>query len=394
MTARLLICLACVLVLTTWSFAADTKVILNGNVVTLPVMDVDGKAFVDVVALMKLLGGKCTYDAANAKLFINSAGGGGGAGGGTTATGGSAASTGTAQLPGDNGQLGQVYTISKGDPKFFRLISAEYTVGHVVIGNILYSPKADEKLLVLHFTVQNPNKTTELFVRYDQLRFMAYDAANTGHEPEGAWGDEQSHANVDLNLKPAQTVSAYAVIRVPAKGPIVKLMVQPNTDNDGPLLRYMFTDQIKPLQAPFADPADATGYTALTTVPAQLGTPYPLTSFDMTIEKIKTVTTAVQDDAPPDGGAFLVATVLFKNMAPTESFLRYDQFLPVLTSTDGAELKYEGMVLATAKQSVEQNIKPGAQMRVRLYFTVPQGATPKTLDLRDSDSRTYEWEVK
>ena len=32
-------------------------------------------------------------------------------------------------------------------------------------------------------------------------------------------------------------------------------------------------------------------------------------------------------------------------------------------------------------------------MLVRLYFTVPEGAKPKTLYLQERDSRTYEYEI-
>ena len=56
------------------AFAATTTVVLNGQAVTVPVIESNGKAFVDIAALMKLLGGSATFNADAHKLFINSSG--------------------------------------------------------------------------------------------------------------------------------------------------------------------------------------------------------------------------------------------------------------------------------------------------------------------------------
>src|SRR5689334_6242046 len=63
---------------------------------------------------------------------------------------------GTKQLPGDFGQFGTTYTIGKTRPVNFTLRSAEYTTTPFYVGNNTWVPKADEKLLVLHYTVHNP----------------------------------------------------------------------------------------------------------------------------------------------------------------------------------------------------------------------------------------------
>ncbi len=392
MTARpLVFCVLLLLVLVLPASAANTKVFLNGQLVTVAVIDVAGKAYVDVVALMKLLGGKASYDAATSKLYINGGAPGGATGGGAAATGVS----GTPQLPGDNGILDQVYKISKAEPLYFRLTSAEFTVAQVVIGDDVYSPKADEKLLLLHFTVQNPDKTAERLARYDCLRFTAFDAMNNPHVGEKDWGDDQNHASVAMNLKPAQTVSCYSVIRVPAKGPVTKLMIQPRNDDDGPVLRYMFTDQIKALDPPFADPADTTGYTALETVPAEIGTPYPFANWTITLEKFDYSTDTMDDDKPPAGGRFLMVTILVHNSSPADTNLRYDFFRPTLTDADGLEIKYRGLVAASSGKPVAQMLKGGAELRVRLYFDVAKGVEPKTLVVKEGEhSRAYQWEVK
>src|SRR3954470_2382991 len=61
---------------------------------------------------------------------------------------------GATPLAGDIGRLGVTYTLPD-CPWNFTLKSAEFTVNRVIIGNNIYAPQADQKLLVLRYTVQN-----------------------------------------------------------------------------------------------------------------------------------------------------------------------------------------------------------------------------------------------
>ena len=97
----------------------------------------------------------------------------------------------TVQLAGDNGLFGNVFKIKKEGTLFFRLKSAEYTTEQVVMGDTLYVPTSEEKLLVLHLTIQNPSKS-EQFVRWDSLNFTAVDSMNNNHEGNSDWGDDDA----------------------------------------------------------------------------------------------------------------------------------------------------------------------------------------------------------
>lgn len=311
-------------------------------------------------------------------------------------------SGGTVQLAGGDGVFGTVYSIKKEGTLYFRLKSAEYTTDQVVMGDALYVPKSDEKLLVLHFTVQNPQKS-EQYVRWDSLNFTAVDSMNNNHEGNNDWGDDDAkdHAKIAVSMKPAQTLNVITVIAVPAKGSIPKLMVLPGEGN-GPVLRYIMNPdpkapvQNKPggLAAPIADSADATSYTALETVPGTVGTVYPYGNFDVTVEKFDYSTSAVGDYTPEDGGRLLMVTLLMKNESPADQFLRWDTVAPILTSTNGEELKYEDMFFATGNRSFQQNVKKLSEVTVRMIFEVPKDVTPKTLALKENESRTYEFPVQ
>ena len=357
-------------------------VVLNGKTVTVPVIESNGKAYLDIATLMKLLGGFATYDAKTHKVVIS-----------TTPPAPKPAAPGTIQLAGDNGQLGTVYSIVKSSPLYFILKSAAFTTTQVQIGDTVYVPKADEKLLLLNFSIQNPQKT-EQFVRFDSLRFTAVDAMNVNHEYVQSWGDAESHNQAALTLKPAQKIDVYTVIIVPAKGTVPKLMILPPGDNDGPILRYDLRGKIAGLPAPIADPADATGATALETVPAAVGAAYPYANFDITVEGFSYSDKPIADEELEEGQRYLFVTLLMKNKAAAESFLRWDTVTPLVTDGDGAELNYKNMFFATGNREISQNVKAGQEMRVRLCVEVPAGSTPTKLALKEEESRTYEFEIK
>jgi hypothetical protein len=157
----------------------------------------------------------------------------------------------------------------------------------------------------------------------------------------------------------------------------------------------MFTDQIKALDAPFADPADASGYTALDTIPAAIGTPYPFAKYTVTLEKFDFSTDPLGGANPPAGGRFLTATILVHNSSPDNVGLRDDHFLATLTDADGIQMNWGGLVAASSGTVVDQGLKTGAEMRVRLYFSVPKGSEPKTLVLQEGRfTHSYQFDVK
>lgn len=366
----------CLLLLAGFAVFAATTVIIDGKTVTVPTIEQNGKAFVDIVALMKLLGGTATFDPATHKVVIDSDG---------------APSAGP--LAGDNGELNKVYALVKSNPIQFSLLRAEYTTTPITIGDKYFAPKAEEKLLVLHFTVQNTQAATN-FVRYDRLRFTAVDAMNVNHEAVQGWGDAENHAFVALELKPKQKLECYAGILVPAKGVVPKLMIMPIKEGDGPILRYDLRDKVAALPAPIADPADPTGATALENVPGELGKTYPYATFEITVEQFSYVDTKLSDITPSAGGRLLIANLRVKNIVSVDSLLRYDMFRPVAVDADGAEVRYRGMLLPSSEVKVAQPLKPGAEMRVRMIFAVEKGRTPVKFSLNENaKTRNYEYAI-
>ncbi|WP_337871455.1 hypothetical protein [Meiothermus sp.] len=149
--------------------AALPTFVINGKTVKVDTLEKGGKYYVEVQSFAKALGVSLTYDKGKNQFVIVSTG--------------QAPQTqvaGTTQLAGGEGEFGKTYTLGKSYPLNFTLRSAEYAVNRVTAGTSVYAPKANEKLLVLHYTVQNPTQR-EQNVTWSSFKFTVVDAKDFNH---------------------------------------------------------------------------------------------------------------------------------------------------------------------------------------------------------------------
>lgn len=298
---------------------------------------------------------------------------------------------GTTQLAGDNGQIGVTYTLGKDEPLNFTLNAAEFSVEPVRIGENAYTPAAAEKLLVLRYTVQNPNKFETSYL-WESLTFTAVDEGNTNRpyiQDVGKGGTEQT---LNISLKPAQKVDAYAVIVVPAKGTVPKLMVERETG--APVLRYDLRGKIKGLAAPFADSEDKSGATAPPEVAAEPGRFYPMR--EVAVKLVSTGYSAgpIHDTEAEEGQRFFVATYAIRNQAATEVTYDFSTITPRLETSDGEKVEYNNYLLKEKRdEDARGTLKPGEEATVRVYFPLPSEAAAATLALQEGESRVYRFKV-
>ena len=357
--------------------------VINGKPVSVDTIEKGGKFYVEVGAFAKAIGASVTFDKAKNQYVIVSAG--------------QAAQTevaGTAQMAGGEGELGKTYTLGKGFPLNFTLKSAEYLVSRATVGNNVYAPSAEEKLLVLHYTVQNPTKQ-EQGVSWNSFKFTAVDAKDTNQVFNNYIAREGTSENYAARLKPAQKIDLVAAWEVPAAGVIPKLIVE--RESGAPVLRYDLRGKVKPLPAPFADAADTSGATALREVPAVVGTYYPLKFFDMKLESVTFTTDPMDKKAPAEGKRYLVATLSIKNATgPTanEVSYSYGTFKFTLKDADGEKEEFnEYLMKATRDERAEGKLKPGEEYKFRIYFQVPSDMAGQTLYAREGDSRSYAFDI-
>lgn len=304
------------------------------------------------------------------------------------------ATVGTSQLKGGFGEIGHTYTLGKEYPWNITLKSAEYSVDALRFGDSIYYPKADQKLLVLHFTVHNPQKS-EALMRYDTFGITAVDAKDTNWEYIMELGAEKTHEKYGVEMKPAQKADVYAAILVPAAGEIPKIIVK---SNDNLVIRYDLKGKVKGIPAPFADSKDKTGATALAIVPAQVGTYYPTGDFLLRLDSMAFSDQPIGDQAEEEGGSFnnLMVTMTAKNISRDEQVLRYDTFVTKMIDGDGVDVeRIYTMFRAASDKDLDTMIKPDQEISFRFAFPIEEGITPKTLAISQyEDTRAYQFDVK
>ena len=367
------------LILALASLAFAQTVVINGKAVPITTLVQKGKPMVDALALLKALGLNATWDAKAQKLVIvTSAGAGPGSG--------------AVQMPGEWGAFGVSYQLGDVEPIIFNLLSAEFTAARVSFGDTAIVPAANEKLLVLHYTLQNmlPRDT---YVGFNSLRFVAVDIGNENREFVGIVGQEENRSKLDLYLKQSQKVPVYTVIKVPAVGVVPKLIVQPP---DGKVLRFDLRGKAAPLPPPIADPTDAAGATAREQVPAPAGQYYPLGRLDVQFVGGEYSPRPIGELAPGDDKRFLIVTVKLRNGAPVEIPLDWQLFNITLQTAAERDLEWSGMLLHEKhNEPVELTLKPGEETTLRTFVELPEDDAGATLSIQEKEnSRTYLFDMR
>ena len=369
--------LAAALAACSMGLASAQSFVINGRAVKLPMILKSGAVYVDAAALAKALGASVTYNKATKQYVIS--------------LGGAPGAEGTTQMAGGWGELGKEYSIGGSDPMNFKLKSAEFTVGQVIVSDHIAWPGAGEKLLVLHYTIHNPQKGEES-AAWSTFDISAVDASDQNHTFSQYVGQETNGQTLSMYLKPAQKVEAYTYIVVPAKGEIPKLIIK---RGDNPVVRYDLRGKAKSLSAPFADPADQTGATALTQVPAQTGTYYPLGHFDVKVEGAAYTDQPVLKDKPDASYRYLVVTLWAKNRSPGQESLSWSTFLPKLVADDGENLHWnQNLVHGTRAETISLYAEPGQELKARVYFDVRTDTPAKTFIIQEGNNgRVYLFDV-
>lgn len=301
---------------------------------------------------------------------------------------------GTTQLAGDAGVIGKTYTIGKGTNAInFTLTGAEFSVARVTVGDNVYVPKADEKLLILRYTVHNPQKVDKTYA-WNTLKFTVVDAQDVNHADDNYVGRDGTSNVLDIALKPAQKVGAYAVITVPATGPVPKLIVSAN-DEQG-VVRYDLRGKVKALAAPFADPADSTKVTALEAVPMKAGAYGPLGYFDVKLDSVA-YAGSIKGQTFENGERALVATLSVRNGTAKTAGPRswnWDAFQIKLRDADGEVTAYDDYLLKVSRdETADGTLKPGEEARFRVYFKLPAGVKGQSLQVAEGESRALVFDV-
>ena len=285
------------------------------------------------------------------------------------------------EMPGQWGELGKNYTTTgRAHKLLFRVTSLEYRVAPLSIGDTTYAPKADEKLLVVHFVLQNA-ETTAYTVGWNALTMNAIDANEATCKGVSAMGAEADGKSVNIELKPAQKIEVYRIIRVAAAGPAKKLII---FRDQPPVVRYDLLEKCKPTPLPkeLADPADATGSTPAQPLTAKIGQKMPLGEFGLTVDSWQAGAATFDGKAPKAGRQWVYVTATATNLTTIEERFQSSTVKPRLISGED-QIKAKTLLVATESDQVLAGpmVQPGASRTFRYVFDAPATLTTPRLEL-------------
>lgn len=235
-------------------------------------------------------------------------------------------------------------------------------------------PSAAEKLLIVHYHLQNPNPN-DVAVSGSTVRFTALDMDRKPHDDVETAVSEDQEDIVDQPLKSGDSVSAVKVIHVPARGPIAALLVTPGPAEATPM-HVDVTGHVDKLAPPYVDPQDPTGFNALPAIEGKIGQTYQVGDCDLTLQDAEysndSLLNYTGEDAPDDEHSFAVFTfdVTCRNMSG-ESFTA-GSFNPSLETIDGMQVDPANAPLLnkTLNLAFQSDLTYGDDRHFRVYFVV------------------------
>lgn len=285
------------------------------------------------------------------------------------------------EMPGQWGELGRNYTTTgRGHKLLYRVTALEYRVDPVIIGKEAYAPKADEKLLVVHYVLQNA-QTTNYTVSWSSLTMTVVDSTEATCKGVPAMGNEIDKQPVNIELKPAQKIEVYRVFRVAAAGPAKKLIVY---RVEPPVVRFDLVEKCKPtpLAKELADPADATGATPAQPLAAKLGQKLPLGPLQITVDSWQPGQPTCEGKAPKEGRQWVYVTATATNLAPEEERLQFSAIRPRLLVGEDQIKSRMGLWQVETDQVLKPGVlAPGASRTIRWVFDAPAELTAPKLAL-------------
>jgi hypothetical protein len=370
--------LACAVVVAAAAGVGAQTVIVDGQPVEVAAMEQDGTVYVEAIPFAEALGASAAYNSLSKKLIV--------------ARPTVAGAVGAEQMEGQWAEMGRAYTINRDDPLNFTLISAEFTVTRVNVGDESVVPQGDEKLLMLHMMVQNPQER-ERRLYWADLELTAVDVMNVNREWSQELGVEGTGEPVDMDLKPAQKVDLYTAIVVPAKGPVPKLIVK---SGEGGVLRYDLRAKVTPLEENFRDPEDESGVSARERVmPKMYESEYhPMGLFDVKYGDLALPAGGPYASAP-EGMAHMGVGLVFRNGSADEQRLYADPLRAALWTLDGRKIEWDyDLVAGPVWDSVDADLEPGQEMEVLAVFEVPVGTPLGSFEIREGErGRAYVFDL-
>lgn len=281
--------------------------------------------------------------------------------------------------PGVDAELGESHQLGERRPLEFTLISARHALGwthHTRYG----TPTADEKMLVLRFSVRNVGEEAVEF-SYTSLDFVAVDGQSVGHARENpiAVYLDGTEDELDMTLRPTQYVVAYTAILLPADRSVSELIVEPR-EADAAALRYDLSGAIDPLPEVLRGDGQQAVKQPLE---GRAGFFYPTGAFDVRVRDVETRTDPEIDGwTLDDDMKWAIVTLDVRS--------RFDETLPVtyrefrgsrLIDDFGDDYENIRSLHPRRDREFDGEVAPGEIETIRLLYEIFDDAEPEALSL-------------
>jgi hypothetical protein len=283
----------------------------------------------------------------------------------------------SAKEPTDDCQLGQTYVIGNANPLHLTVNSLEYISSRIKTGTRYTRPDVGEKLLVVHYTLQNPS-TTDFHVGGVSIDWMATDS--NGVNRQQAFVSVEGTGNaLDQMLSAGKPVNCYAVISMPAKGVATNLAAPAHNETVN-VARYKLKGKVTPLPAPFADIRDSTGSTPLTVIPGKVGVSYPVGDYDVTVESVESSDKPISDMELPENHIYTIVSLKYTSFTEGASEILGND--TELKDVDGQGYYSKSMFAPSSLRPITLRPEPGETVTFKLAFPTPKNTDIKSLTLK------------
>ena len=316
---------------------------------------------------------------------------------------------GTSQLLTDWCKVKKTYTLGAKDnwPIKFCLISAEYRSVHIDANNECDYPEQGEKLLIVHYSLQNPltlavpNASGDVNITavgekganyHESYRCLEKSRLeSTGLTPQASIANYEGNASIRLastgfyhRLEPGQKIYAYSIIHVSGDEFITKLIVAHSSDL--PDARYDMHGLITPLVPPYNSPVS--NAKPWSTFAGAAGMTYGSASADLKCDGTITFSdTLFPNETKSNLSHYALCSFTITNFAP--SFLT--PLDVALQLKDGNNVVYsEYAVLSTgSNQIINPHIDTHGSLTFREAYWIPRSVTIQTVSMRLMQGYTF-----
>lgn len=289
---------------------------------------------------------------------------------------------GTVQLPGDNGKLGTTYQLGDKGYELHISVDSVAVAPYFAAAEDLIVAKKGERLLLINYTVQNPQKGRDMRLDYGSFRFTAI-SPNDGNFT----GNEYIYQTETLtrysgDLKPAQKVKVTAILKIYPEGPVKKIMVQ---KGPGAVLRYDLDGKLTKTTNSFAP----NGLDFVDEIKIPMSQKFDVGGTEVEVQEVA-VHPGNVGRYSPNGRAFYTVQLKLTNLQKKAQKYDWNTFTPSMTDENGESLIYfKDFVSVTTQSSISADVEPGESVRGWLVFVGPKGLVPNKLKLlHNSTSRS------